>query len=71
VGKIEVLKKPDPEGAEALAEAAKEALSQWRYEPATRDGKPVKVFFTVVIDFKLDSHDKPGEKEKKDPGTPA
>jgi TonB family protein len=32
-------------------EAAIEAVKQWRYEPATKDGHPVAIYFTVVVDF--------------------
>ncbi len=42
-----------PEGGEHLAGAAVEAISQWRYEPATIHGKPVPVYFTLVVEFKL------------------
>jgi protein TonB len=34
-------------------ESAIEAVKQWRYEPATQNGKPVDVFITVVVDFTL------------------
>ena len=27
------------------------AVSKWRYEPAMQNGKPVKVYFTIVVDF--------------------
>ena len=33
--------------------AAIEAVGRWRYEPATEDGEPVDVHFTVVVDFDL------------------
>ena len=36
-----------------LEEAALEAFKQWRYDPATQDDRPVGVFITVVVDFKL------------------
>jgi outer membrane biosynthesis protein TonB len=29
------------------------AVSQWRYRPATADGKPVRVFLTVTVTFTL------------------
>lgn len=32
-------------------EEAIKAVRKWRYEPGTRDGQPVDVFFTVLIDF--------------------
>ena len=33
--------------------AALEAVHNWRYEPATRDGRPVDVFITVRVDFTI------------------
>ncbi len=29
----------------------REAISRWRYTPATKDGKPVAVYLTVTIEF--------------------
>jgi protein TonB len=46
VGAIE---SPDP----LLTDAAIEAVKQWAYKPATNNGKPVKVRFTVTVAFKL------------------
>jgi TonB family protein len=34
-------------------EAAVKAVRQWSYRPALQDGKPVKVFMTVVVEFNL------------------
>jgi TonB family protein len=34
-------------------DAAIAAVRQWRYEPAQKDGEPVDVYFTLVIDFSL------------------
>jgi tetratricopeptide (TPR) repeat protein len=34
-----------------LTEAAVESILGWEYEPGRRDGKPVKVFFTAVVEF--------------------
>ncbi|MBI3447782.1 MAG: energy transducer TonB [Acidobacteria bacterium] len=34
-------------------EAAMVAVRKWRYEPALQNGRAVKVFVTVVVDFKL------------------
>ncbi len=42
-----------PEGGEWLAGSAVEAVSQWRYEPATINGEPVNAYFTVVAEFVL------------------
>jgi hypothetical protein len=33
------------------------AISHWRYRPATQDGKPVDVYFTIRVDFELDDDD--------------
>jgi TonB family protein len=35
--------------------AAVEAVRRWRYEPATFEGEPVQVYFTVRVDFELRS----------------
>jgi outer membrane biosynthesis protein TonB len=32
---------------------ALEALRQWRFEPAKMEGKPVKVYYVVTINFAL------------------
>ena len=41
------------EGCEELAAAAVEAVLQWRYEPARLDGRPVPIYFSVTVKFKL------------------
>ncbi|PYT05733.1 MAG: hypothetical protein DMF49_13210 [Acidobacteria bacterium] len=41
------------EGFPSLAEAAIKAVRQWRYLPAMENGRPVKSYFTVVIEFQL------------------
>ena len=33
--------------------AATEAVKQWKYRPARQNGRPVKVYFTVIVDFTL------------------
>jgi TonB family protein len=38
--------------APAVSYAALEAVHQWRFRPATRDGKPVSVAFKLTIDFR-------------------
>ncbi|UCF67166.1 MAG: energy transducer TonB [Acidobacteriota bacterium] len=43
-----------PEDGEDFAAAAVEAILQWRYEPARRDGKPVPVLFTTTVKFALE-----------------
>ncbi len=44
---LEVISAP----AEDLAEAAVDAVSQWRYKPYTLDGKPTEVDTTVTVNF--------------------
>ena len=39
--------------AHGTVDTAIEAVLQWRYEPALQNGKPVEVYFTVVVDFSL------------------
>lgn len=36
-----------------LDAAALEAVRQWRYEPAKQNGKPVAVYMTITVDFRL------------------
>jgi TonB family protein len=41
-----------------LSEAAVEAVRQWRFAPATLEGKPVRVVMTLTINFVLPAEDK-------------
>ncbi len=43
-----------PPGCEDMASAAVEAVRQWRYEPARLEGRPVPVYFTIMVDFALE-----------------
>ena len=36
-----------------LGDAAVSAVRQWRYEPATLNGKPVAVYFNLTVNFQL------------------
>jgi TonB family protein len=36
-----------------LDEKAIEAVKNWRFEPAVKDGKPVAVAISVEVDFRL------------------
>lgn len=38
-------------GREGLTQAAVQAVRQWRFEPATKGGRPVRTFTTVEIPF--------------------
>jgi TonB family protein len=40
-------------GPTLLHQAAMDALRQWKYQPATLDGKPVPMHLTVTIQFRL------------------
>jgi len=52
VDELTVLQSTAP--GQGFEEAALAAVKQWRYRPATKDGQPVPVQFTVVIDFALE-----------------
>jgi len=49
VRSVQVLRKVEPE----LDDEAIRAVRQWRYEPAIRAGKPVSVYLTVTVTFRL------------------
>lgn len=49
VENISVLKSVAP----GLDMAAAEAVREWKFKPATKDGKPVPVLFNLTINFKL------------------
>ena len=51
VGELEVLRCNRP--SMGFEESAIFAVSQWRYSPATQNGRPVEVYFTVFVEFKL------------------
>jgi TonB family protein len=51
---ISVLRSSDP----VFDDAAIEAVERWKYAPAVQDGRPVSVYFTVIVEFKL--HDPKG-----------
>jgi TonB family protein len=49
VGHVEVLRSL----GHGFDEAAVAAVRQWRFRPATRDGKPIKVLHVIPFDFRL------------------
>ncbi len=51
VGEIEVLRCDHPRLG--FEDAAVGAVKQWRYRPATQLGGPVAVYFTIVVEFRL------------------
>ena len=36
-----------------LGEAAREAVSEWHFRPATYRGDPIDVYYTVTVNFRL------------------
>jgi len=42
---------------EALDKRAIEAVSQWKFTPATKNGKPVSLYLMIEVTFKLDQSD--------------
>lgn len=36
-----------------LGDAARQAVSQWRFRPATVNGEPIDVYYTVTVNFRL------------------
>jgi TonB family protein len=50
VGPAAVVRHSDP----GFDEAALAAVRQWRYEPATLHGKPVRVYLPIFVNFRLD-----------------
>jgi len=42
-----------------LNESAVESLKQWRFRPATRDGKPVKVYYVLTVNFAITNDEPP------------
>jgi hypothetical protein len=42
------------DGNEEWASAASDAFKHWRFEPATRDGRPVAVLFTLTMRLRRD-----------------
>ena len=49
VEKIEVLQSPD----DRLSKASVDAVSQWTFEPALCDGRPVGVYYNLTLKFNL------------------
>jgi len=51
VGAVKVLRSP---GANlGFEESAISAVKQWRYKPGVQNGRPVDVYFTIVVEFIL------------------
>jgi protein TonB len=55
------------EGWPSLGKAALKAVKKWRFEPGTKDGKPVDMEIKIPVKFKLDCKpDKEKDKGCKD-----
>jgi TonB family protein len=52
-GKVLSLETQNIQVHEELVKAAKEAVSQWRYEPTQLNGEPVEVIVSVELNFRL------------------
>ena len=52
IGSMVVLREDPPDYR--FGEAAMDAVGQWRYDPATKDGVPVPVLLTIVVQFSLE-----------------
>ena len=50
VGPAAVVRHSDP----GFDEEALTAVRQWRYEPATLHGKPIRVYLPIFVNFRLD-----------------
>jgi protein TonB len=46
---VKVLRSPSP----LFDQEAINAVRQWKYTPALQNGRPVKIFFTIIVEFKL------------------
>ena len=51
VGEIELIRCDCP--SMGFEESAINAVKQWTYEPATLNGRPVDIYFTVIVDFTI------------------
>jgi protein TonB len=49
VNEVNVLSSTNP----MFNDAAIEAVKQWKYKPALQNGKPVSVYYTIRVDFRL------------------
>ena len=46
--------------AKARRYMGKPALKSWKFQPARRDGTPIKIKVTVEVSFAMDAEDLPG-----------
>lgn len=53
VGDVKVLRSSGRAGM-GFEESAIEAVQKWRYQPALQNGRPVDVYFTIIVHFKIE-----------------
>lgn len=53
-GEVQDLTVTKSSGHPGLDQAAIDAISQWRFKPATLDGKPVAVYYNLTTDFRIE-----------------
>jgi D-alanyl-D-alanine endopeptidase (penicillin-binding protein 7) len=56
-GRVKDLEVERSSGHPDLDQSALDAVATWRFQPATLDGEPVAVFYTLTINFKVDKKD--------------
>ncbi len=54
-GKVRYPRLKESPGGPVMSLAALESLRSWRFKPATLEGKPVKVYYTLTVNFKATS----------------
>lgn len=54
-GKIRYPRLKESPGGPVMAFAALESLRSWRYKPATFEGRPVKVYYSLTVNFRAAS----------------
>ncbi len=63
VSNVDILNSPHSD----LGSAATDAIKQWKFEPVTKNGKPISVKFPVIVDFKSFAGSSEKEQKKGDP----
>ena len=64
---IKQVHKPGPQPAQDLVNASLLAAAQWRFNPATRHGKPVAGWIEVPITFEISPSEAPASKDAHKP----
>lgn len=66
-GSVSAVELSESSGMPALDAAALQAVSQWRFEPASREGRPVALWIEAPVDFKIQAD--PNEPESQRVGS--